>query len=109
MSGCVLCLQKAAFLLQAKCHRCRFLTAHAPTPHLPCPSLPPLPRSVTPVRDASGRLLSFIGVQSDITELVRRRQAEKELKVGAGRGGAAWWGVCSGGHGPWSQCRFTEA
>lgn len=34
------------------------------------------------MRDASGRLLSFIGVQSDITELVRRRQAEKELKVG---------------------------
>jgi len=90
MSGCVLCLQKAAFLLQAKCHRCRFLTAHAPTPHLPCPSLPPLPRSVTPVRDASGRLLSFIGVQSDITELVRRRQAEKELKVGAGAG---WGGM----------------
>lgn len=41
---------------------------------------------MTPVRDASGRLLSFIGVQSDITELVRRRQAEKELKVGAGAG-----------------------
>ncbi|KAL4431058.1 hypothetical protein ABPG75_006314 [Micractinium tetrahymenae] len=36
--------------------------------------------SITPVRDASGRLLSFIGVQSDITELVRRRQAEKELQ-----------------------------
>lgn len=48
------------------------------------PPLPP-PCSITPVRDASGRLLSFIGVQSDITELVRRRQAEKELQVPPGR------------------------
>nr|AML76900.1 putative LOV domain-containing protein [Ettlia oleoabundans] len=36
--------------------------------------------SITPVRDAAGRLLSFIGVQSDVTELTLRRQAEKELQ-----------------------------
>lgn len=52
-----------------------------PTPALFCPHRPPNICSVTPVRDASGRLLSFIGVQSDITELVRRRHAEKELQV----------------------------
>lgn len=32
------------------------------------------------MRDAAGRLLSFIGVQSDVTELTLRRQAEKELQ-----------------------------
>lgn len=30
--------------------------------------------SLTPVRDATGRLTSVIGVQSDITDLMRRRQ-----------------------------------
>lgn len=48
-------------------------------PHTPAPHSHSA-RSVTPVRDASGRLLSFIGVQSDITELVRRRHAEAELQ-----------------------------
>ncbi|KAK9834967.1 hypothetical protein WJX81_000233 [Elliptochloris bilobata] len=36
--------------------------------------------SMTPVRDAGGRVMSYIGVQSDITELVRRKEAEKELQ-----------------------------
>ncbi|KAK9819724.1 hypothetical protein WJX72_001676 [[Myrmecia] bisecta] len=36
--------------------------------------------SMTPVRDSSGQLMSFIGVQSDITELIRRKEAEKELQ-----------------------------
>ncbi len=43
--------------------------------------------SITPVRDAGGRLMSFIGVQSDITELILRKEAELELqeaKVAAG-------------------------
>ena len=44
--------------------------------------------SVTPVRDAAGRLVSFIGVQSDVTELVARRETERQLQVGgAGAGG----------------------
>jgi signal transduction histidine kinase len=45
---------------------------------MPGPLAPP--RSITPVRDASGRLLSFIGVQSDVTELTLRRRAERELQ-----------------------------
>ena len=36
--------------------------------------------SMTPVLDSGGRLMSFLGVQSDITELVRRKEAEKELQ-----------------------------
>nr|AML78993.1 putative LOV domain-containing protein [Carteria crucifera] len=35
--------------------------------------------SLTPVRDAKGRLLSYIGVQSNITELIWRKEAEKHL------------------------------
>ena len=35
---------------------------------------------MTPVLDSGGRLMSFLGVQSDITELVRRKEAEKELQ-----------------------------
>lgn len=71
----------------------------------PLPTCPPFPLllcSITPVRDASGRLLSFIGVQSDITELVRRRQAEKELQVrwhlqGAGSSHLCKQPCCHGG------------
>lgn len=66
---------------------CGFASRCCSTLTLPRPALPTHLCSVTPVRDASGRLLSFIGVQSDITELVRRRQAEKELKVGGCRRG----------------------
>ena len=36
--------------------------------------------SITPVQDTAGKVMSFIGVHSDITELVRRREAEKELQ-----------------------------
>ena len=36
--------------------------------------------SITPVHDTAGKVISFIGVHSDITELVRRREAEKELQ-----------------------------
>ncbi len=42
--------------------------------------------SLMPVKDAYGNVVSFIGVQSDITELIRRKHAERELqqaKVGA--------------------------
>lgn len=35
---------------------------------------------MTPVRDASGRVASLVGVQYDVTELVQRRQAERELQ-----------------------------
>nr|AML76429.1 putative LOV domain-containing protein [Chaetopeltis orbicularis] len=35
--------------------------------------------SITPVRDKNGRLISLIGVQSNITELIRRKEAEKAL------------------------------
>ena len=38
--------------------------------------------SMTPVRDRAGNLMSYIGVQSDITELIRRKEAEQELQVG---------------------------
>lgn len=43
--------------------------------------------SVTPVFDSSGRLTSYIGVQSDISELVARKEEEQravEAKVGVG-------------------------
>jgi hypothetical protein len=36
--------------------------------------------SMMPVHDAEGNLVSFIGVQSDITELIRRKYAERELQ-----------------------------
>ena len=42
--------------------------------------------SLMPVKDACGNVVSFIGVQSDISELIRRKHAERELqqaKVGA--------------------------
>ncbi len=44
--------------------------------------------SMTPVRDAAGRVMSYIGVQSDITELVRRKEAEKELQEAKARAAA---------------------
>lgn len=47
--------------------------------------------SITPVRDAAGRLTSIIGVHSDITDLIHRRQAERELRVG-GVQGSGWVG-----------------
>ncbi len=36
--------------------------------------------SLMPVKDACGNVVSFIGVQSDITELIRRKHAERELQ-----------------------------
>lgn len=36
--------------------------------------------SMMPVRDSEGAVVSFIGVQSDITELIRRKHAERELQ-----------------------------
>lgn len=36
--------------------------------------------SLMPVKDAYGNVVSFIGVQSDITELIRRKHAERELQ-----------------------------
>jgi len=39
--------------------------------------------SMTPVRDRAGNLMSYIGVQSDITELIRRKEAEQELQARA--------------------------
>lgn len=36
--------------------------------------------SMMPVRNAAGAVVSFIGVQSDITELIRRKHAERELQ-----------------------------
>ena len=44
--------------------------------------------SMTPVRDTAGRVMSYIGVQSDISELVRRKEAEKELQEAKVRGPA---------------------
>ena len=37
--------------------------------------------SLMPVRDCAGNLMSYIGVQSDITELIRHKEAEHELQV----------------------------
>ena len=45
--------------------------------------------SVTPVRDAAGRLLSFIGVQSDISDLAARRATEQALREAKGAAEAA--------------------
>ena len=45
--------------------------------------------SVTPVRDAAGRLLSFIGIQSDISELAARRATEQALREAKGAAEAA--------------------
>lgn len=39
--------------------------------------------SVTPIRDAAGRLSHFVGVQSDITELVNHKKAELAAKHAA--------------------------
>jgi hypothetical protein len=36
--------------------------------------------SMMPVCNAAGAVVSFIGVQSDITELIRRKHAERELQ-----------------------------
>lgn len=36
--------------------------------------------SLMPVKDGCGNVVSFIGVQSDITELIRRKHAERELQ-----------------------------
>lgn len=36
--------------------------------------------SMMPVRNPAGAVVSFIGVQSDITELIRRKHAERELQ-----------------------------
>lgn len=36
--------------------------------------------SVTPIRDEAGRLSHFVGVQSDITELVNHKKAELAAK-----------------------------
>ena len=36
--------------------------------------------SMMPVPDAAGNVVSYIGVQSDITELIRRKHAERELQ-----------------------------
>ena len=52
--------------------------------------------SMMPVPDAAGNVVSYIGVQSDITELIRRRHAERELqdaKVGHGCGACFGTGV----------------
>lgn len=45
--------------------------------------------SLTPVHDPSGVLTHYVGVQSDITELVRRRQAELAAKHAAAEAAAA--------------------
>ena len=39
--------------------------------------------SVTPIRDEAGRLSHFVGVQSDITELVNHKKAELAAKHAA--------------------------
>ena len=36
--------------------------------------------SLMPVKAACGNVVSFIGVQSNITELIRRKHAERELQ-----------------------------
>jgi PAS domain S-box-containing protein len=45
--------------------------------------------SLTPIHDPSGVLTHYVGVQSDITELVRRRQAELAAKHAAAEAAAA--------------------
>ena len=51
--------------------------------------------SVTPIRDAAGRLSHFVGVQSDITELVNHKKAELAAKHAAVQACAARACTCS--------------
>ena len=57
--------------------------------HSPCFTLPqngdPFVNylSVTPIHDASGRLTHYVGIQSDITELVNHKKAELAAKHAA--------------------------
>lgn len=53
--------------------------------------------SVTPIHDTTtGRLTHYVGVQSDITELVNHKKAELAAKHAALQ-------VGSGGHGVWEE------
>lgn len=45
--------------------------------------------SVTPIRDEGGNLTHFVGVQSDVTELIQRKQAAAEAKIAAAEAAAA--------------------
>lgn len=51
--------------------------------------------SVTPIRDAAGRLSHFVGVQSDITELVNHKKAELAAKHAAVQERACMSRTCS--------------
>ena len=51
--------------------------------------------SITPIHDSQGTLTHYVGIQSDITELVQQRQAElaarhAALQVGGGEGFRVW-------------------
>ena len=52
--------------------------------------------SVTPIRDAAGRLSHFVGVQSDITELVNHKKAELAAKHAAVQARTCISGPCMG-------------
>ena len=65
--------------------------------------------SVTPIRDAAGRLSHFVGVQSDITELVNHKKAElaaKHVAVQA-RACISWHLPCAGLQTPVSLDTYT--
>ena len=49
---------------------------------LACFLIPTL-QSVTPIYDSAGRLTHYVGIQSDITELVNHRKAELAAKHAA--------------------------
>ena len=45
--------------------------------------------SVTPLHDHAGKLTHFVGIQSDVTELVQRKKAEAQAKIEAAEAAAA--------------------
>jgi PAS domain S-box-containing protein len=45
--------------------------------------------SVTPIHDHDGKLTHFVGIQSDVTELVQRKRGEAQAKIEAAEAAAA--------------------
>lgn len=113
--------------------RCSVLPAQVPIGRLPTT---PFARSgdpfvnylsITPIYDARGRLTHYVGIQSDVTELVNHKRAELAAKHAAlqvrpvarsGPGGQAPLGrprgrlqqanlQCPRGAAPWQGCRLA--
>lgn len=51
--------------------------------------------SITPIHDEQGQLTHYVGIQSDITELVNHKKAELAAKHAALQVGSLQWIFCS--------------